>query len=191
MSLVMWLAVFVQLILAYIYVDDSFSYARLGNYSFYEKYQKDLPSDMVKLLRLWDELGIPHEEKKQIFGSPLPVIGFNVDPQLMWVTLREELKARLVSELRTFACHQQRRTLWECEHIAGSLNWALNVVPLLRPGLAALYRKMEGKSQTKALVWLNRSIVDEILWVAEHLEHSDGIYLLKSVSWNSTDVALA
>jgi hypothetical protein len=184
MSLVIWIATFVRLILAYIYVDDSFSYAEEHDLAFYAKYQKLLPRNMVKLLQLWDELGIPHEERKQIFGSPLPVIGFDVDPQLMRITLRNEAKSDLISELRTFARHRHRRTLRECEHIAGSLNWALNVAPMLRPGLAALYKKMKGKTQTKALVWLNRRIVLEILWAAEHLERSNGVYLLKSVSWN-------
>lgn len=103
----------------------------------------------MKLLQLWDELGILHKAQKQVFGSPLTVIGFDVDSHLVWVTLWEDSKAHLVSELHSFAQHCHRRTLQECEHIAGSLNWALNVVPLLRPGLAALYHKMEGKSQTK------------------------------------------
>jgi hypothetical protein len=191
MSLVMWLAVFVHLILTYIYVDDSFSFVKLQDHAYYDKYEKNLPSDMVKLLQLWDELGILHEARKQVFGSPLTVIGFDVDPHLMRVTLWEDSKAHLVSELRSFARHRHRRTLRECEHIAGSLNWALNVAPLLRPGLAALYCKMEGKSQTKALVWLNRSIVDEVLWAAEHLERSDGVYLLKSVSWSFSEVESA
>ena len=146
---------------------------------------------MVKLLQLWDELGIPHEERKQVFGSPLTVIGFDVDPQLMQVSLRDQSKADLVSELCMFARHRHRRTLRECEHIAGSLNWALNVAPMLRPGLAALYKKMKGKTQTKALVWLNRRIVIMILWAAEHLEWSNGVYLLKSVSWNLSEVVSA
>lgn len=33
------------------------------------------------------------------------------------------------------------------------------------------------------MLWLNRSIVDELLWAAFHLDRSDGVYLLKSVSW--------
>ncbi|KIK32616.1 hypothetical protein CY34DRAFT_37928, partial [Suillus luteus UH-Slu-Lm8-n1] len=168
----------------YIYVDDSFSYAEGHDRAFYAKYQKFLPRNMVKLLCLWDELGIPHEERKQLFGSSLPVIGFDVDPQLMRISLRNEAKSDLISELQIFARHQHRRTLRECEHIAGSLNWALNVAPMLRPGLAALYKKMKGKTQTKALVWLNRHMVLEILWAAEHLEQSNGVYLLKSISWN-------
>jgi hypothetical protein len=51
-----------QIIRAFIYVDDSFSFAKAGDLTFYVKYQKKLPTDMVRLLLLWDELGIPHEE---------------------------------------------------------------------------------------------------------------------------------
>ncbi|KAG2064799.1 hypothetical protein BDR04DRAFT_1130636 [Suillus decipiens] len=131
MSLVMWLAIFARLILAFIY--------------------------------LWDELGIPHEEWKQVFGSQLAVIRFDVDPQLMRVLL-------------PFARHHNRQTLQECEHIAGSLNWVLN---------------MKGKTQSKALVWLNQRIVTEVLWAAEHMVQSDGIYLVKSVSWSLSKVASA
>jgi hypothetical protein len=51
-----------QIIRAFIYVDDSFSFTKAGDLTFYVKYQKKLPTDMVRLLLLWDELGIPHEE---------------------------------------------------------------------------------------------------------------------------------
>jgi len=82
MSLVIWIAVFVWLIQAFIYTNNSFSFGKNGKMTFYAKYQKLLPTDMVSLLLLWDELGIPHEEHKQVYGSPLLVIGFEVDPKL-------------------------------------------------------------------------------------------------------------
>jgi hypothetical protein len=63
------------------------------------------------------------------------------------------------------------------------LNWALNVCPLLCPGLSAIYAKVKGKTNSKGLIWLNRSVVEELQCVAFHLECSDGIYLFKSVSW--------
>ncbi|KAG2337484.1 hypothetical protein BDR05DRAFT_952562 [Suillus weaverae] len=124
--------------------------------AFYVKYQKFLPQNMVKLLHLWDELGIPHEEHKQLFSSPLPVIGFDVDAQLMRITLHDRLKLMSSPNCR-------------CLHVINT---------------EELYRSMKGKTQSKVLVWLNCQIVLEILWAAEHLEHSDGVYLLKSVSWN-------
>jgi len=139
---------------------------------------------MVKLLLLWDELGIPHEEWKQIFGSPLAVIGFDVDPNLMKITLKEESKYKLVRKIKAFARFKSRRLLREFKHIAGSLNWALNICLLIHPELSALYAKTKGKTNSKGLIWLNRNVITELLWVAFHLEHSNGIYLLKTVSWN-------
>ncbi|KAG2742510.1 hypothetical protein P692DRAFT_201842064 [Suillus brevipes Sb2] len=142
MSLVIWIA-------AFIYVDNSFSFAKLGDLSYYVKYRKMFPSEMVTLLLLWDELGIPHEEYKQIFGSPLPVIGFDVDPNLMRISLKNDSKLSLVRELCEFARYKSKQTLRDFEHIAGSLNWALNICPLLRPGLSAVYAKIKGKSNAK------------------------------------------
>jgi hypothetical protein len=175
MSLVIWIAVFVQFIHAFIYMDDSFSFAKVGDMAFYVKYCKILPSAMVSLLLLWDELGIPHEECKQIFGSPLPIIGFEVNPNLMKISLKEESKCTLVQELREFVKYGRRCSLWDFKHIAGSLNWALNVCPLLRPGLSALYAKTKGKTNSKGLLWMNRRVVKESLWGSFHLAQSDGV----------------
>jgi hypothetical protein len=138
---------------------------------------------MVSLLLLWDELEIPHEEHKQVYGSPLPVIGFEVDPNFIKITLKEESKIALVAEIREFARYKSKRSLQDFEHIAGSLNWALNVALLLKLGLSAIYVKIKGKSNTKGMIWMNHSVVHELLLAAFHLERSDGIYLLKSLSW--------
>jgi hypothetical protein len=143
-----------------------------------------LPTAIIKLLLLWDELGIPHEEWKQIFSSPLAVIGFDVDPNLMKITLKEESKCNLVWEMRAFARFKSRRSLREFEHIAGLLNWVLNVCLLLHPGLLALYAKTKGKTNSKGLIWLNCNVITELLWATFHLECSNGVYLLKTVSWN-------
>ena len=53
------------------YSDDSFGVELMSNFTFYEPYQCWLPASQTSLLELWDELGIPHKEKKQIFGSNL------------------------------------------------------------------------------------------------------------------------
>lgn len=155
MSLVIWLAVFIRLIQAFIYVDDSFSFTKTTDMAFYGKYRKMLPTEMVTLLLLWDELGILHEERKQVFGSPLPVIGFDVDPNVMKISLKEDSKRGLVQELQEFARYKHKRSLRDFEHIAGSLNWALNVCPLLRPGLSAVYAEIKGKSNTRGMLWIN------------------------------------
>ncbi|KIJ66316.1 hypothetical protein HYDPIDRAFT_54410, partial [Hydnomerulius pinastri MD-312] len=168
----------------FIYVDDSFSFQRKGQLTFYKKYQKFLPSNLVKLLQLWDFIKLPHEERKQVFGTELPIIGFHVEPNLMRVQMSDESRLQLISTLRDFAQHGTRRTLRDFQHIAGHLNWALNVYPMLRPGLCAIYSKTAGKLYSKALMWVNHDVERELNWVIGHLLVSEGIYLLKSVSWS-------
>jgi hypothetical protein len=48
-----------------------------------------------------------------------------------------------------------------------------------------IYAKTKGKTNFRGPLWLNHAVVEELLWAAFHLEHLDGIYLLKSVSWSS------
>ncbi|KIK92975.1 hypothetical protein PAXRUDRAFT_92522, partial [Paxillus rubicundulus Ve08.2h10] len=167
----------------FIYVDDSFSFQRAGQLSFYPKYGKALPSNLVKLLQLWDFIHLPHEERKQIFGAELPIIGFEVDPNLMQIRMSDDSRLQLISVLREFGQHGTRRTLCNFQHIAGHLNWALNVYPMLRPSLCAIYAKTAGKLQQKALIWVNRDVKRELEWASGHLLLSEGVFLLNSESW--------
>jgi hypothetical protein len=91
MSLVIWIVVFVWLIQAFIYVNNLFSFAKAGEMIYYAKYHKMLLSPFVKLLLLWDELGIPHDEHKQVYGPSLPVIGFEVDPNNIKILLKADV----------------------------------------------------------------------------------------------------
>lgn len=189
MSLMTWIAVTKLLILLLmIYVDDSFSAQRTRQMTFYRKYNKLLPSDLVKLLNLWDFVGLPHEERKQIFGSELPIIGFLVDPNAMRACMSLESRLNLVSAIKDFAQHGSRRPLRDFQRIAGHLNWALNVYPLLRPGLSSLYAKTAGKLEHRAPIWINRDVVRELLWAAAHLETSEGVFFLQSESWSYPDL---
>jgi hypothetical protein len=88
MGLVLWIAFFVEGISdLFSYVDDSFSWEFADNMVWYEPYHKLLPTKQARLLLLWDQLNIPHEESKQVFGSPLMIIGFDVDPNAMTITM--------------------------------------------------------------------------------------------------------
>ena len=113
------------------YVDDSFSWEFENNLLRYEPYQKLLPAKQVYLLQLWDELWIPHEESKQVFGSPLMIIGFDVDPNAMTISMPLEACSDLLATIRDFTNPGQHRPLWEFPHLAGWMNWALNAYPLL------------------------------------------------------------
>ncbi|THH13733.1 hypothetical protein EW146_g6528 [Bondarzewia mesenterica] len=84
MSLVLWIAIFVRGISDLLaYVDDAFLWEFEDNIAWYAPYSKFLPQKQSDLLELWDELGIPHDCAKQIYGTPLLIIGFEVDAKLM------------------------------------------------------------------------------------------------------------
>ena len=102
--------------------------------------------------------------------------------------MSDESKLQLVAALRDFAQHGTRRSLRDFQHITGYLNWALNIFPLLRPGLCTVYAKTAGKVFQRALIWVNRDVERELEWVIGHLLTSDGILILKSMSWNVHDL---
>ncbi|KIK74116.1 hypothetical protein PAXRUDRAFT_176672, partial [Paxillus rubicundulus Ve08.2h10] len=53
----------------------------------YKKYNKLLPSNLAKLLQLWDFICLPHEEHKQVFGRELPIIRLQVELNLMHICM--------------------------------------------------------------------------------------------------------
>ncbi|KZT19402.1 hypothetical protein NEOLEDRAFT_1077945 [Neolentinus lepideus HHB14362 ss-1] len=186
-GLVIWVAVFIcflEDIMAY--VDDSFSFEVEGNVKYYEPYKMYFPRKQTKLLQLWDELGIPHEKKKQEYGPKLTIIGFEVDPNAMTVTLPACSKALFVEHIKSFLDRPpggKRKTLREFQKMAGYANWAFNVFPLLRPSLCAMYEKMAGKSQQNLGIYVNNSMRYELSWLADRVEMSDGIHFLRSREW--------
>ncbi|TDL23316.1 DNA/RNA polymerase, partial [Rickenella mellea] len=188
MALVLWIALYVKHILdLFSYVDDIFSYDYEGNLIYYEPYHKLMPTKQVRLLMLWDELGIPHEEKKQLWGRKLVVIGFEIDTDAMTITMPKDSKDKFVQHIHTFLGSTKigkRRSLREFQQMAGYCNWALNVAPLLRPGLASLYAKMRGKTNFHALVRLNESVIRDLTWFARHFQSSSGIFILDAIAWN-------
>ena len=187
-SLVLWIAVFKRSLEALkCYVDDHFSFSRTGDLEFYEKYEAFWPSDQVKLLQLWDEIGLPHEEDKQINGFCIPIIGFEVDPNAMTVTMSTAKRSELILACNLFTVRGARKTLREFQRLQGWINWALNVYPHLRPALCQSYHKIIGKSRPSAPIHVNNTMRGELLWFIHHIANSDGIHMLKSVEWSPYD----
>jgi hypothetical protein len=174
----------------FIFVDDNFSWDFDFNLEYYQPYDRFMPGKQVKLLLLWDELGIPHEDKKQVWGSPLTIIGLDVDASLMSITMPPQSRIDLLAAVRSFAQLGQRRPLRDFQRIAGWINWSLNAYPLLRPALSAVYNKMSGKTQQHQPVWINQSIVNELSWFTRHVEASDGVLMLDSIEWSEEDADL-
>ncbi|KAF8587540.1 hypothetical protein K439DRAFT_1614295 [Ramaria rubella] len=100
MGLVMWICVYIILITDLLhYVDDAWSYDMNSELVYYKPYDSSNPSKQVSLLRLWDEIGLPHSKNKQEFGQSLEIIGFHVDPQAMSFTMPSESKAVLIAAI--------------------------------------------------------------------------------------------
>ena len=165
------------------YVDDSFGVEEEDNRALYLPYNVEYPMQQVRLLELWDEIGIPHKQKKQVFGSRLSILGIEVNMKDLTFTLPEEARERLMTELSEWCKAGVRRKVKEWQRLAGWVNWALNVYPLLRPALNNAYDKLKGKNQ-EAKVWANNSIREDLRWAKDKVEQSDGVHLLKSLLWD-------
>ena len=186
-SLVAWVAKHEIDVDDLVYVDDSFGVEVLEEKEFYPPYGEDFPKQQTKLLKLWDEIGIPHKRKKQENGNRLAILGIIVDTEHLTFTLPDEAKDRLVKELMEWCEKGVRRKVKEWQQLAGWVNWALNVFPLLRPSLNNVYHKLRGKGQ-EARIWANNAIREDLKWARDKVDESDGVRLLKSLTW---DVSLA
>jgi hypothetical protein len=103
-GLVIWIAIFIKhLHDLFAYVDDVFSWEFESNVMWYAPYRRFFPMKQAQLLLLWDELGIPHEEPKQLFGPILTIIGFEVNSNAMTITMPPDKRLDLIQSIRTFA----------------------------------------------------------------------------------------
>ncbi|KAE9399135.1 hypothetical protein BT96DRAFT_821003 [Gymnopus androsaceus JB14] len=168
MGLVVWIAIFVELIVdTFCYVDDTFGWNIEGNLVLYEPYGVFFPRKQAQLLCLWDYLGIPHKRKKQAFRLILTIIGFEIDLNAMTATLPAKSKRSLISAIHNFIATPSRQcSLHKFQVLTGWINWSFNVFPLLRPSLSNVYQKMSGKSQPHANIYLNKAMKDNLTWLA-------------------------
>jgi hypothetical protein len=123
----LWIVVFKQNLHALkCYVDDHFSFCLAGDLELYNEYDAFFPSDQVALLQLWDKIGLPHEEAKQISGMCIPTIGFKVDPNAITVKMSNVKHSELVAACAAFTVRGACKTFWEFQRLQGWINWALN-----------------------------------------------------------------
>jgi hypothetical protein len=191
MGLVIWIAIFIKRLSdMFSYMDDSFSFDVDGNVLWYEPYRCYYPAKQVKLLKLWDEIGLPHEKAKQEYGRQLRITGFLVDPNEMRVTMDDEDRSKLIQHVSDFiqtASGGTRRSLREFQQLAGWINWSLNVYPLLKPALSNVYDKISGKSQPHALIFVSKAVTDDLSWFISHVESSYGIRVFEATDWSADE----
>jgi hypothetical protein len=192
-GLVTWIAKKVKLVPdLWTYMDDSFGIDEEGNKMWYQRYEKHMPVNQVKLLSLWDELGIPHEPHKQLFGEKLTIIGIEVNANSLTFTLPKQALDDLLDELQEFTAWSVKkkgtsRTLRRWQRLAGWMNWSFNVFPMIRPALNNIYPKIAGKDKPLMKIWVNNDVRADLNWAIDHLRESLGIRLLSSVSWDAED----
>ncbi|THH16009.1 hypothetical protein EUX98_g9370 [Antrodiella citrinella] len=194
MSLVLWIAIHVKLIaLLLAYMDDAFSFDTNMALVHYPRYNTLLPSKQVRLLLLWDELGIPHDLSKQLFGRALTIIGYHIDSISMTISLPSDSSLALVTAIRDFidgADSLRRQPLRKWQRLIGWINWGLNVQPLLRPALQSCYSKIKGKTHPHAGISLNRSVRRDLEWVASVFQRHTGVHVLRSRVWHPSEADL-
>lgn len=132
MLLVVWILVFrCGLGALKCYIDDAFLVATSLYVSWYEPYQRHMPTNQCKVLQLQDEIHLLHTEKKQILGHIIPILGFEVDANLLMAYLNKEKQEKLISCIQEFT-NSSVKTLHNWLRLARQLNWVLNVYPWLR-----------------------------------------------------------
>ena len=189
MGLVLWIAIFIKLLAdLFGYIDDNFSFDEEGNVTWYPPYQCYYPSKQTGLLKLWDEIGLPHDKAKQEYAPILRIIGFLVDPNLMRVSMDDEDRSRLIEQVSDFTATAPggtRRTLKEFQQLAGWINWSFNVFPLLKPALSNVYAKIGGKDQSHAKIFVSKAVVQDLDWFLSHVRRSNGVYLFENIDWDA------
>jgi hypothetical protein len=145
-----------------------------------------IPYDQAKFLLLFDLLNIPWEWKKQVYGEDLEVIGHLVRANKLMFTLPASKKSDLIIALRTFTASKSR-TLKEWQSMLGWASWGLNSFPLGRWALQSSWDKIGGKTHKNLIVPHNKKIQDDLGWLANELEKSDGNLILDSYVWHIKD----
>lgn len=157
------------------YVDDNFGWEFARNKTFYKPYNKHLPTKQARLLELWDELGIPHDEEKQLSGPSLPILGYHVDANAMTVKIPDEKKAKVVGLLRHNAHAGKPYTINELQSVAGSVGGALSLYPRLRPGLRVLFDEMAAKEGGTTKLTVTKPVARSLSSLADFLEHASPV----------------
>src|SRR5258708_7939163 len=176
------------------YVDDAFNVSFNDELTFYHPYQHLMPADQTRFLLLLDQIGLPHEDKKQLHGATLEIIGLVVSLKDMTISMSSEAKQKLIDSIHDFVLntpdnkHQQPLRAWL--RMLGHANWGLNAFPILKPALNSSYDKISGKVVLNQGVYVNKVVREDLLWFADSLIHLDGVRLFEAEEWLSEEADL-
>ncbi len=151
------------------------------------------PYNQVMLLLFWDIIHCPYEDKKQLHGNPLKIIGFWVDANLGTISIPPSAINDAIAAIDTFLATTSRQPiLREWARLSGYLNWVLNVFPWGRPALTEIYRKLSGKSHFYAPVFINAEVVTDLTWFKLTMPKAIGVRLSEVALWpdESADIVI-
>ena len=157
-------------------MDDSFGIDEEGNLVWYHRYERHMPRNQIKLLSLWDELGIPHQPHKQVFGPTLTIIGIYVNPNSLTFTLPKQALDELLQEIEEFTVWSEKKhgaswSLWKWQRLTGWINWSFNIFPLLKPALNCLYPKIAGKDWPLMKIGVNNAVHEDLKLLGNKHSH--------------------
>lgn len=180
------------------YVDDNYSWEYQSKRLYYKPYQISLPEKQARLLLLWDELGIPHEKRKQEFGAVLSIIGYEIDTKRMQVSLSRSTINEIhekINEICNRAQTQCGRSttnlirLRDLAMLVGTVNRVLDISPLLELGMASTFKEMSGKSKQSDPCNITDDIRRDLTWLSIHLKHVKGRNFFTPI-WDPSNASL-
>jgi hypothetical protein len=173
----------------YVYMDDFYGWDFDDDFIFYHGQLR--PRRQVRLLQFWESISCPFEDKKQIHGPVIKIIGFWVDVQNGSISLSPNSISEILTRISEFLATPDRRpSLRDWQRLSGHLNWMLNVLPWGRPAMTELYRKMSGKTQSFLPLFINAEVTRDLNWLASIIPQSIGIKFVDSGAWNDSDADL-
>ncbi|KAJ6616973.1 hypothetical protein B0H10DRAFT_2218959 [Mycena sp. CBHHK59/15] len=192
MGLINWIAID-RGIDSKVYTDNTFLVSLASDMTVYEPYHLIMPTPQASMLQLWDMINLMNDKPKQIWGFHLLTIGIDVNLNAMRFTMPEDKRTELIAGMQEF-CHMPRggrqHPLHAFQRLAGRINWSLNVYLLLKPALSHVYKKMEGKENSDAPIFVNKGVMNDLSWFLGHVHQSDGIHLLELLDWDPADTDL-
>ncbi|KAF9497384.1 hypothetical protein BDN71DRAFT_1544647, partial [Pleurotus eryngii] len=173
----------------HVYMDDFFGWDFADNLVYFHGSLR--PRKQVQLLLFWDTIRCPYEDRKQEHGFPLKIIGFWVDIVEGSISLHQSSIDNIVLKINTFLATPRRRpTLKDFQHLAGHLNWLLNVLPWGKPATFELYKKTSGKTIPHAGITINKNITEELTWLHDIIPRAVGIRFVDSLHWKDEEADL-
>ena len=168
------------------FMDDFFSWGLKSDFVIFKGISR--PCLQARLLMFWDEIGCPWKERKQEFGMELKIIGFYVDINRGTLTFTDDSISEVIAIVRSFLATPGRRPpLREWLRIGGHLNWVFNVLPLGRPALGELYRKIAGKDRMHAGIALNSAVVRDLEWLVDVIPRAIGVHFVSATHWDDQE----